>query len=186
MENRKFVIILIVGLFLALHQQAQGYHTDTHEYLTQEAVRIYNQQNTGDSIGTSQVPFLMDGTRREDDPPRWMNHFYDPVHERGLSQDNAIDPLYKMGNWQSSKEWARDGENQKKLKYSPVIASILSVFDRGKIEPILSTSDFSWDQAIKHYIQGDTEGALFALGHILHLIQDTSVMCKDIWRFPLQ
>lgn len=176
MENRKFIIVLIIGLFLILHQQAQAYHTDTHEYLTQEAIHFYNnQQHNGNELGASMAPFLIDGARREDDPPRWMNHFYDPVYNRGLSEDNAIDPLYKLGNWESSKEWAVDSVNQKKLTYSPIIGSILSLFDRGKIEPILTTSDFTWEQALKHYIQGDKEGGLFALGHILHLMQDASV-----------
>lgn len=174
MENRKYIILVLLGAFLFMYQSACAYETNTHGLLTQEAVRLYNQHNT-EFNGATWAPFLIDGARREDDAPRWMNHFYDPVKNRGLSQDLAIDPLYQLGNWESSKEWAQDDTNQNKLTYSPVVSSILSLVETGKIQKFIPTSDFTWKKAQKYWIQGDKEMALFTLGHIIHLIQDASV-----------
>ena len=165
---------MVLGLSFIIYQPACAYETDTHGLLTQEAVRLYNQHNM-DFSGATWAPFLIDGARREDDAPRWMNHFYDPVKNRGLSQDLAIDPFYRLGNWESSKAWAQDALNQNKLTYSPVIASVLSLIETGKIQKFIPTSDFTWQQAQKYWIQGDKEMALFTLGHIMHLIQDAAV-----------
>ncbi len=179
MENRKFVIflapVIALGLFLAWPKISLGYDTGTHEFLTDTAIRLYDKNYPQNKIDSALNSFVLDGTRREDDPPRWMNHFYDPVYERGLSQDNAIDPLYKLGNWQESKLWAQDGTNQNNIKYSPIIATILSSIQSGKIEKFFPTADFTWNEALRYWIQGDKEMAMFTLGHILHLVQDVSV-----------
>jgi hypothetical protein len=163
-----------MGFFILFPASAQGYGSGTHEMLTSEAITFYNKhfdQKVPDALWA----FLRDGSRREDDPPRWMNHFYDPVHERGLSPDNAIDPLLDLGTWEISKAWAQDSKSQQKLAYSPLIATILSSLQSGKIEKYLPTSDFAWKEALRYQIQGDAEMAAFALGHILHLMQDMSV-----------
>ncbi len=176
MENRKLIIpiiLLVMGLFFVAHKSARAYNTDTHELLTQEVVKLYEKKNS--SLETVLTPFLIDGSRREDDSPRWMNHFYDPVKNRGLSYDAAIDPWYILGDWESSKQWAQDDSNQNKLTYSPIIASILSLVETGKIQPFINSSDFTWKQAQKYWIQGNKEMALFTLGHVIHLIEDASV-----------
>ena len=36
-------------------------------------------------------------------------------------------------------------------------------------------NEFSWPESIRKYAEGDREGALIGLGHILHLIQDMTV-----------
>ena len=175
MENRKYIVFLVLLLTILIYQPARAYETDTHELLSQETVRFYNQHYSTTLNGATLAPFLIDGARREDDAPRWMNHFYDPVKNRGLSQDSAIDPWYQLGTWNSSKVWAQNSESQNKLVYSPIIASVLSLIETGKIQKFIPTSDFTWKQAQKYWIQGDTEMAMFTLGHIIHLIQDASV-----------
>ena len=177
MENRKLIIpiiLMVMGLFFVAQKPARAYETNTHELLTKESVRFY-ERKYAIPLGASLAPFLIDGSRREDDPPRWMNHFYDPVKNRGLSYDAAIDPWYVLGNWESSKQWAQDDGGQNKLVYSPIIASVLSLIDTGKIQQFIPSSDFTWKQAQKYWIQGNKEMALFTLGHIVHLIQDSSV-----------
>lgn len=179
MENRKYVVflapIIILGLFIAYPKSIFAYESETHAFLTDTALKLYNSAYSDQSINSELEKYLLDGTRREDDPPRWMNHFYDPVYDRGLTQDNKIDPTYQLGNWQSSKLWAQDGTNQNKIQYSPIIATILSSVQSGKIEKFFPTADFTWDEALRYWIQGDKEMALFTLGHVLHLIQDVSV-----------
>ncbi|MFH1346902.1 MAG: lamin tail domain-containing protein [Spirochaetota bacterium] len=113
---------------------------------------------------------MIDGARREDDVPRWMNHFYDPVNERGLTDST-------LGSWQKSKDWAQDSNNQNKSTYKvPVtIASILTAIQQKSISVITDETDFTWQRAVKFYVAGDKEKAMFILGHILHLIEDASV-----------
>ncbi|MFH0806506.1 MAG: lamin tail domain-containing protein [Candidatus Brennerbacteria bacterium] len=105
-----------------------------------------------------------------------MNHFYDPVHDRGLSTDFAIDPR-PIGSWQKSKEWAQDTENQNRLTYKvpAAIASILDAIQQRKLALVSDETDFTWREALRYLVKGNEERAMFALGHVLHLIEDTSV-----------
>ncbi len=177
MENRKYVIFLvpvILGLFIFNFKLTLAYDSGTHEFISDTAIKLFNN-NYSSKINSDLEKYLLDGVRREDDPPRWMNHFYDPIYNRGLSQDGKIEPLYQLGDWQASKLWAQDGGNQNRIQYSPVIATILSSIQSGKIEKFFPTADFTWNEAMKYWIQGDKEMAMFTLGHIAHLIQDVSV-----------
>ncbi len=178
MENRRNVMIIpliLAGFFVLFAQKAGAYSSDTHAYLTQKAIETFNKSHPESQIPQESLSYIIDGTRREDDPPRWMNHFYDPVYNRGLSRDTKIDPLYSLGTWQKSKDWAQDGDNQSGLAYSPVIATVLSSIQAGKIQEFFPTSDFTWNEALGYWIRGDKEMALFTLGHILHLLEDASV-----------
>jgi len=180
MENRKFIRktapIIFLGLLFYIAPSIVGAYTiSTHEFLTSQALKLYVQQFSDNTISADLSNYLIDGARREDDPPRWLNHFYDPVFKRGLSSDNAIDPSYQLGTWPQSKMWAQDGSKQVQLQYSPFIATILSSVQSKKIEKYFPTSDFTWNEALRYWISGDREMALFTLGHILHLIQNASV-----------
>lgn len=173
-RNKWFLFLpILLGI---IPFSARGYHIDTHALLTNEAFDFYNEHFDAD-IKEDVRAFLIDGARREDDPPRWMNHFYDPVNNRGFSYDPLINPEINVGNWQKSKEWAEDRDNQNKLTYKvpATIASILSAIDRWKISEITAKTDFTWQEAVRHYVNGNSEKAFFTLGHILHLIQDVSV-----------
>jgi hypothetical protein len=177
MENRKFIIFLIILLFnFWFLRPVFSYEVETHAYLTSEIIKFYNK-NFSNKIPNNLIPYLIEGSRQEDTPPRWMNHFYDPVYNRGLTEEAAIDPEYRLGNWQASKYWANDSENQNKLVYKvpQTIASILTAFEQKKISALTSETDFTWKRGLKFYIQGDKEKAMYILGHILHLIEDASV-----------
>ena len=162
-----------------------AYSVETHALLTKETAEFFNSKYAG-KISAEQIRYLVDGARREDDAPRWLSHFYDPIKNRGLTYDQAIDPgftiLQVLGNQASSKDWALNGNLQKgflyrvasKLKVSTV-ASILSSEELKNIKSLKDDVDFSWDKALKLYISGDKEGAMFSLGHVVHLIQDASV-----------
>jgi len=177
MENRKFIIFLIILLFnFWFLRPVFSYEVETHAYLTSEIIKFYNK-NFSNKIPNNLIPYLIEGSRQEDTLPRWMNHFYDPVYNRGLTEDAAIDPEYRLGNWQASKYWANDSENQNKLVYKvpQTIASILTAFEQKEISALTSETDFTWKRGLKFYIQGDKEKAMYILGHILHLIEDASV-----------
>ena len=36
-------------------------------------------------------------------------------------------------------------------------------------------NEYSWDNAIKYYVEGDKEKAYYALGHVIHLVQDMAL-----------
>ncbi len=203
MENRKLIIfgqpatllkifsvkffllglfpLVLLGLFVITPYQARAYNVQTHIYLTSAIFDFYKQHYAGhySSSGLSDdlKNYLLEGSQREDDAPRWLNHFYDPVKDRGLTYDPAIDPLINVGTWEKSVDWAQDEKNQNSLSYesTSLIASILNASQQKQLGLFPDESNFAWQQAIRYWINGDKEKALFSLGHILHLIEDASV-----------
>ena len=183
--EKTLLMSLILGLFL-ITSLAFSYDYETHGFFTNHTSEFYNA-NFSEKISLGLVNFLVDGSRREDDTPRWINHFYDPVYQRGYQPEIAIDAyplafaqvLERVVNWVSSKQWADSSSQQNRLVYKATagvyrVASILDGADKAKLN-ISSETDFSWEAAKQYWIKGEKEKAMFALGHVLHLIQDASV-----------
>lgn len=170
MENRKLVIISVVFLTLAaFSRNALAYGVETHAFLTKAVIEFYNKNFTN-KISDDLAPYLIDGARLEDNLPRYMNHFYDPVNNRGLA-----DGIYRG---MASKDWSQNQDAQTALLYKifpQTEASLLTAVQLQKIQPVFSKTDFTWERAVDLYAKGDVEGAMFALGHIVHLIEDASV-----------
>ncbi len=172
MENYKLIKFLIpifiLGFFIISFNNVFAYSVETHAFLTDEISKFYNQNFPNNKISNDLASYLLDGARREDDAPRWMNHFFDPIYNRGLTDS-------VLGTWQKSKDWAQDDINQISALYNPVLNSTLAdlyvLTDPGK----LRETDFSWQRAIADYVKGDQKRAFYALGHIIHLIEDASV-----------
>lgn len=175
---RKTLLLIFIGTLVPVFipVSVEAYGIGTHAYLTNEAFDFFNTHFDSRTISPELRDFLVDGARREDDVPRWMNHFYDPVNERGLTYDASIDPV-SVGNWESSKEWANDQESQNGAMYKvpTTIASILNAIQKKKLSLVSDETDFTWQEAIRAYANGENEKAMFSLGHVLHLIQDASV-----------
>ena len=171
-----FIGILLLFLFTPA-TRVFAYSVETHAFLTDAVFDFYNQHSNVNKISEELRNFLIDGSRREDDNIRPLNHFYDPVYNRGLTHDLSIDPFINVGNWQASKKWVRDEENQNSAKYkiSTTIASILTAIQQRSIEAISAETNFTWQQAIRYWLKGEEEKAMFMLGHVLHLIEDSAV-----------
>lgn len=75
--------------------------TITHAGLTKLAGELYNQ-TAQFKLSQQELAWLAQGAVEEDTPPRWMNHFYDPINEIGLGG----------GLYDSAKIWATDYEKQ--------------------------------------------------------------------------
>ncbi|MDO8469463.1 MAG: hypothetical protein Q7S84_00390, partial [bacterium] len=172
--RRRFctISLVIIGVLLAgtPAPKVSAYEIDTHAYLTHAVFDLYNAQFPDRKIPAELEPYLLDGSRREDDNERPMNHFYDPIHDVGLHT-----PV--LGTWAKSKDWANDADNQTSVKYrvSATIASILSAIQERKLSLVSDDTDFTWREAIRAWVNGEKEKAMFTLGHVLHLMEDASV-----------
>ena len=166
-----FIVILggiILGPFFVGNVLAYG--VETHAFLTKEVVNFYNSHFPNNPVSGDLELYLIDGSRHEDTTPRFLNHFYDPVNDRGLA-----DGIYRG---QKSKKWAQDEGKQKSILYRAFALSgdtLLTANQFDKIKPFFNQTNFTWQKAIDLYAQGEKEKALFALGHVIHLIEDSAV-----------
>ena len=137
----------------------------THPALTDEIVDFYNLF-FDDKLTDDQKEWIIEGVMSEDTPPRWINHFYDPVYKVGWSGE-------KTGIWPALS-----------IKYfSKVILS--------SKEPVSSLDwihnqnlqaqygefkgNRTWERAIYEYASGNEKEAYYTLGFILHLVEDATV-----------
>jgi hypothetical protein len=174
MENRKIVLIVVSlalsqTLNLTFPGRVFGYEVQAHAGITKEAVAFYNQHFPERLVAPEEAKKIIEGSILEDDAPRWFNHYYDPIYNRGLTHPLAIVATL------SSKAWARDARRQTSIVYNPAenttLANQLAFIDPEKLEE----TDFTWERAIKDYIKGDKPRAFRALGQVIHLIEDASV-----------
>ena len=79
MENRKFIIFLIILFNFWYLRPVFSYEVETHAYLTSEIIKFYNK-NFSNKISEELTSYLIEGSRQEDNSPRWMNHFYEALN----------------------------------------------------------------------------------------------------------
>ncbi|MFA6547722.1 MAG: hypothetical protein WCT11_02110 [Candidatus Magasanikbacteria bacterium] len=96
-------IIFVIFLNLAFVRQVFCYDSNVaHPGIADLAVKQYNQNNS-QKISVEQLGWIKTGTVEEDQPTRWLNHFYDPIYNRGLFFGKQND---------SAKVWAKDYDKQ--------------------------------------------------------------------------
>lgn len=88
--------IFVVGILYPL--PARDYEISAHAALTGAIIDKYNAAYPDAQIDDEFRFDLISGAKEEDDGYRWLNHFYDPVRNRGLS--------YGGKTWMRSKSWA--------------------------------------------------------------------------------
>ena len=156
------ITLLVVAIALVVPASAVAYKEDVHAALTQEAVYFYNQNFKGNPIKSGDIRNLMAGARAEDEAPRMLNHFYDPINKRGL--------VFGGKTWTASKEWVKSPDTQTAFLYNR-LGRLANFFD----SEAGRTTDYTWQRAIKDFVDGDRERAMRGLGHVVHLIQDATV-----------
>jgi hypothetical protein len=165
MENRRQINFwcFLMGVIIFISPVFVFSYSDktTHPALTDEVVDLFNYYYPEQTLNKAEKEALKKGSVEEDQAPRWMSHFYDPVHEQGLVLGKK---------WQKSKEWAKDTLNQ--AKYDPVFTASLGKFTRKLFS---SKTDYSWERAVYEYAWQSKERGLESLGHILHLLEDATV-----------
>ncbi|MBI1975089.1 MAG: hypothetical protein HYS57_01865, partial [Parcubacteria group bacterium] len=143
------VIILAVSLFsgrvLAYDQN------ETHPALTRYIGEFYNKVNPQNPLSREDVGSLAQGSVAEDNNARFIYHFYDPVNQKGLWGRNL-----------SSRDWSQDIQAQAKL------------FGLAGA-PMGDSTNQTWERAIFEHVKGNRQAAMYALGHVLHLIEDATV-----------
>ena len=167
MENHRFVkyfTILLGGmLFFSIPLFLLAYSDETtHPALTDEIVDHFNRFYPERALSASQKELMKLGSREEDEETRWLQHFYDPIYNRGL--------MTLGKEWENAKSWSQNTLAQASedgIWKDSTYGSIFSLFS--------SDSDFSWERAIYEYAWGDKNRAILALGHVLHLLEDASV-----------
>src|SRR3989338_6875625 len=172
MENNRFIkistFLLTLGMLVASPLFVFAYSDETtHPGLTSETVKFFNLQYTNFKLGDAEKELLMKGSKEEDHGTRAMQHFYDPVYNRGITIAGI--------EWKKSKDWAQDTLAQASYSLNFISNPTERIFYGTVREFFESDTDYSWDRAIYEYAWGDKERGLEALGHVIHLIQDASV-----------
>ena len=167
MKRLIFSFVFIVSLVF-IPRAVFGYSDETtHPALTSEVVDFYNL-NFDKKITDEQKGWILEGSIEEDTPPRWINHFYDPVYNEGWTGEH--------GNTYLSEDFMK--------KFSDVFLSsesAVSAIDwvhnqklQGKYR--LYKGNQTWEKALYEYVQnGNEKEAFLALGHVLHLLEDMAV-----------
>lgn len=160
MENLRTIGVIAITAAL-VPSAAFAYERHTHEGITQATLQTYEAWK-GEIFSSSEEEKIIRGSSAEDDGTRPLQHFYDPINNRGL----------KVGfEWMSSKYWSQDTEAQANYCDYGVCQKRLGYNDKLFSSP----TDFSWDRAVYEYVYGDKERSLEALGHVIHLVQDATV-----------
>jgi len=96
---------IIFSFILNLTWVSQVFCYDTniaHPGIAEMAVKLYNK-NSDNKISVEQLNWIKQGAQAEDVPTRWLNHFYDPVYNRGLNF---------LGQHVTAKEWSKNFQEQ--------------------------------------------------------------------------
>ncbi|MHB1086515.1 MAG: hypothetical protein ACYCZ0_02080 [Minisyncoccota bacterium] len=150
MENRRALITVVVSVILMVPTTSRAFSVPTHEGVTQIIIEQYEKLR-GDVFTPEQAIAAVRGSNEEDNDWRFMQHFYDPINNKGL-----------WGKYITSKDWVQNTDKQGgELGYAR------EYFSRN--------DDYTWDRAIFDYVYRDKVRAAEALGHVLHLVEDASV-----------
>jgi hypothetical protein len=117
----------------------------THPHLARETGKFYSYFFPDNKLMIEEMEWLARGAKEEDTPPRYVNHFYNPLTNESWL---GLDPLAL-----TARNWANNRDVQK----------------------IAVGGDQTFEEAIYLYRDGNKRDAFVALGHVLHLIEDMSV-----------
>ncbi|MBI2628250.1 MAG: lamin tail domain-containing protein [Candidatus Niyogibacteria bacterium] len=158
--------IFIIFLLLFWSGRVFAYDDQTtHPALTDEIVDFYNLFSDV-KLTSEEKEWVVQGAMDEDTPPRWINHFYDPIYKVGWTGENT-------GIWPAMliKYFSE------KILSSAEPVSSLDWLHNQKLQAEYGDyqGNRTWERAIYEYANGNTKEAYYTLGYILHLIEDATV-----------
>ena len=162
--TRGVIPIVVIGVIVPLLLSQRSFAFDkylAHPSLTQEVVEFYNA-SADRKITPQELEWIKEGSTREDDSPRWANHFYDAVHERGLT------PKYVRGappfsTWKDIFGFALPAEPVTSLNWA----------ENDQLQALYGDNR-TWQKGIEVYDSNRHE-AMLNLGAVLHLVEDLGV-----------
>ena len=164
MKYKILIFFIFAGLLFSSPVFGYGDKT-THPALTDEIVDFYNLFSDK-KITDEEKEWIIQGVMDEDTPPRWINHFYDPVNKEGWEGENTgvwpkfwiqyfSDALLSSNKPDSSLSWLHNQQLQE--------------------EYAQYKGNHTWERAIYEYLNGNKKEAYYTLGFVLHLIEDATV-----------
>ncbi|MEK7635678.1 MAG: hypothetical protein AAB405_01150 [Patescibacteria group bacterium] len=171
MFKKILVYFFIFGLFgfLPSFKNVSAYDDKTtHPALTDEIVDFYNLSFPEKQIILQQKEWIIEGSILEDTPPRWINHFYDPIYKIGWSGEYA-------GKYDA--ETVQIVSQNLIAPYGITPVSSLEWLHNNQLQARywLYEGVKTWERGILEMIKGNEEKSYKILGYILHLIEDASV-----------
>jgi len=178
MIKKIFIIFLLPVLFFDIDTAVAYEPIPTHQDLTKKIIEVYNQ-NFDQKITSEQAKWIIDGSIKEDTPPRWINHFYDPTTGQGWTGEKEGDVPQETVNLLSKIFLSvKDAVSSLNWLHSQDLQKRYSFYEGNQ----------TYDLAVNFYNQANLvnsavvkeEGATFensfkALGHTLHLLEDLGV-----------
>lgn len=168
MSGKSAALFLALGLFFyGTGGNVFAYdELTTHPALTDEIVNFYNLSYPENPVTPEERELIVRGSTLEDTPPRWINHFYDPVHNiawtgenTGWLSEDVVRALRLIGlsteEPLTSVDWVNNRIMQE--RYS------------------LYGGDRTWAQGLDYYVEGNKNEAYHTLGYSLHLLEDATV-----------
>ncbi len=165
-----FIVFLIFSSFYFININLANAYDDqtTHPALTDEIVDFYNLSFPDKKLTPQQKEWIIEGSILEDTPPRWINHFYDPINKTGWSGEHT------------GKYDAETVQIVSKNLIAPYGIAPVSSLNWLHNEQLQAQYKFyqgakTWEQGILEMIKGNEEESYKILGYILHLIEDATV-----------
>lgn len=158
---KKLVLIVLLSVPLG---SVSAYGVDTHARLTENAFTQYAKLRGVNTFTADDIASAAQGAMHEDEmrsnylvSSRPLNHFYDPINNRGLVLAGTTHMASPM--------WAIDTKSQANYGYHSL----------GTNDNLFSgDGDYSWNRSVYEYVYGDRKRALQGLGHVMHLLEDAT------------
>ena len=170
MKSKSLKIAIVFGaffvsLFILANTSLAFDDLTTHPAITDEVVDFYNLFSDH-KITPEEKEAIISGAMEEDIPPRWINHFYDPIRNIGWTGRNT-------GIWPTSLVRYFSGT----VLSSAYPVSSLNWLHNQDLQTYykMYKGNRTWERAVYEYANGNPKEALYTLGYILHLIEDAAV-----------
>ncbi|MEK7520866.1 MAG: lamin tail domain-containing protein, partial [Patescibacteria group bacterium] len=170
MTVKSKIIYLILAVFMLMGFDSALAYDDktTHPALTDEIVNFYNLSFPDKPLTPQQKEWIVEGSILEDTPPRWINHFYDPVYQEGWNGEHT-------GKYDA--ETVRLVSEKLIAPYGITPVSSLEWLHNEQLQSQYGfyKGDKTWERGILEMVKGNEEESYRILGYILHLLEDQSV-----------
>ncbi|KKU37732.1 MAG: hypothetical protein UX53_C0044G0010 [Candidatus Azambacteria bacterium GW2011_GWB2_46_37] len=160
------LLFIFAGVFL-FSQISKSYDDKTtHPGLTDEIVDFYNL-SFGDKLTDEEKEWIVQGAMDEDTPPRWINHFYDPIYKVGWSgEKTGIWPTLLIQYFSSGALSSKEPVSSLDWLHNQELQAKYGAYKGNR----------TWERAIYEAVKtGNKKEAYYTLGFILHLIEDADV-----------